>query len=377
MIPPPQLRRVCAAFAAAGLLLCASIAAAGDGRIEISQDMMPYEITQPGSYVVTENLTGSSASNGITIKADDVTIDLNGFALIEVPGSLDGISAGSDYENVKIYNGSIDSWGDDGIDLLRVTNSVVKELRVSHNGDEGIRVGFASRVTDCTLLENDDGLVAHTGSIVTRCVARDNSGSGLVVSNGCIVRDSIARENSDHGIDAGEGSTIIACTTRSNGDHGILVRRGSLVTYSVGYSNNDDGIVIDGGGGSVMYCSVFGNSLYGIRVGDGCSIIACTASGNQVGSYYVSSNCYVFGNNSYQATFNGFNVVGDRNRIDRNHATRGLTGYNVTGINNLIIRNSASGNSGTDYSIGGGNDAGGEETDPSAVTAGPWDNFKD
>lgn len=37
----------------------ASTAAAGDGRTEISQDMMPLTIDSPGSYVLTENLTAS------------------------------------------------------------------------------------------------------------------------------------------------------------------------------------------------------------------------------------------------------------------------------------------------------------------------------
>jgi hypothetical protein len=366
-------------FASGFVSLSLGVAAnAGDGRIEISQDMMPYDVDQPGSYVVTENLTGSAASNGITISADDVTIDLNGFALTGVPNSKDGISAGSNYENIKILNGSIQNWGEDGIDISGVTNAIVRELRVSHNADDGMRVGYASRVSDCTLLENThDGLVAQNGSIVARCVARDNSDSGLVVGNGCTVRDSVSRQNSADGISAGEGSTVVACTTRSNGDNGIQVGRGSLVTTSVGYANDDNGIWVNGAGGSVINCSVFGNSLYGIRVGDGCSIMSCTASGNAMDSFYVSSNCYVFGNNSFEATNSGFRVAGDRNRIDRNHATHGATGYSVTGSDNLIIRNSASGNSGTSYSIGGGNDAGGLETDPSAASAGPWDNFSD
>ena len=73
------------------LLLClaAASAMAGDGRIEISQDMVPLVIANGGSYVLTEDLAGSSGQNGITINADNVTLDLNGFQLSGGGGSLD------------------------------------------------------------------------------------------------------------------------------------------------------------------------------------------------------------------------------------------------------------------------------------------------
>jgi hypothetical protein len=39
---------------------------------------LPYTINAPGSYYVTRNLSAVSG-NGITINADDVTLDLMGF----------------------------------------------------------------------------------------------------------------------------------------------------------------------------------------------------------------------------------------------------------------------------------------------------------
>src|ERR1700761_393464 len=38
-----------------------------------------YKITQPGSYYLTENLTGTSGKVGIEIAANDVSLDLMGF----------------------------------------------------------------------------------------------------------------------------------------------------------------------------------------------------------------------------------------------------------------------------------------------------------
>src|SRR5438105_3055049 len=51
-----------------------------------------FKITQPGSYYLTGNITGVAAKNGIAIAASGVTLDLNGFDLLGVASSLDGVS---------------------------------------------------------------------------------------------------------------------------------------------------------------------------------------------------------------------------------------------------------------------------------------------
>src|SRR3954470_4200181 len=51
-----------------------------------------FKITQPGSYYLTANVTGVPAKHGVEIAASGVTLDLNGFDLVGVPGSLDGVS---------------------------------------------------------------------------------------------------------------------------------------------------------------------------------------------------------------------------------------------------------------------------------------------
>src|SRR6266850_592227 len=45
----------------------------------------PISITQPGSYRLSGNLTVPAATNGIEISASNVTIDLNGFSILEPP----------------------------------------------------------------------------------------------------------------------------------------------------------------------------------------------------------------------------------------------------------------------------------------------------
>ncbi|HYD01267.1 MAG TPA: hypothetical protein VEB22_08580, partial [Phycisphaerales bacterium] len=50
-----------------------------------------FRITQPGSYYLTANVAGVPAKHGIEIAVGGVTLDLNGFELTGVAGSLDGV----------------------------------------------------------------------------------------------------------------------------------------------------------------------------------------------------------------------------------------------------------------------------------------------
>ncbi len=77
--------------AAIVFLVLASVApraVAGDGRLEINQRMVvaaggfPFVIRQPGSYVLTGDLTLSAGSTtAIRVLEHDVTLDLNGFTI--------------------------------------------------------------------------------------------------------------------------------------------------------------------------------------------------------------------------------------------------------------------------------------------------------
>src|SRR5437868_1502835 len=78
-----------------------------DSRFPIST--IPTNLTLAGSYYLITNLTGVAGTNGITVKSDDVTIDLNGFALIGVTNSGVGIAGGS-YGNLTVRNGTIRTW---------------------------------------------------------------------------------------------------------------------------------------------------------------------------------------------------------------------------------------------------------------------------
>src|SRR2546426_476732 len=80
-------------------------------RIPIS--VIPTNLSVPGSYYLTTNLTQTTNAAGITIGASDITLDLNGFALIGTNGTADGITHASiPRTNICIRNGTVRNWRD-------------------------------------------------------------------------------------------------------------------------------------------------------------------------------------------------------------------------------------------------------------------------
>ena len=75
-----------ALFALASFLLPAC-AFAADGQVLINQSIImaaggfPYVISQPGSYKLSGNLAVPNGVSGISITANNVTLDLNGFSM--------------------------------------------------------------------------------------------------------------------------------------------------------------------------------------------------------------------------------------------------------------------------------------------------------
>ena len=65
-----------------------------------------YVISNSGSYYLTSNLTAAAGQNGITVNADDVTIDLNGFTLT---------GSGADSGDGGRGSGGADSGGGGGV----------------------------------------------------------------------------------------------------------------------------------------------------------------------------------------------------------------------------------------------------------------------
>ncbi|MHC4310022.1 MAG: right-handed parallel beta-helix repeat-containing protein, partial [Planctomycetota bacterium] len=223
-------------------------------------DSLPFVINFSGSYYVAGDLLGSPFDDGITINADNVTLDLRGFTLTGVLEAQpnDGIVVSGIHENIAIHNGVLRNWVT-AIDASAATNSQVRNVRVQGNGGDGINIG--------------DG-----GSVV-QCSAQSNTGLGIVTGDGSMITECTARGNSDIGIQTGQGSTVTACTASSNTGDGIYVKTGGTVSGCTAWQNGDHGILTNTAC-TVINCTSRENGLNGIHVASGSTVSGCTASLN-------------------------------------------------------------------------------------------------
>ncbi len=148
-------------------------ARAAGGRMEINQTAalaggvapgdaagFPVELTVPGSYVLTGDLSVPVDTDGIQFgpDADGSTLDLNGFS-IRGPASGSGVGVRSDNltTGITVHGGRIEKMGGNGILLQNL--DFVRNVVATQNGGHGIEVGPRSSVIDCqTTLNGGAGI---------------------------------------------------------------------------------------------------------------------------------------------------------------------------------------------------------------------------
>jgi len=202
-------------------------------------DTAVHLIDQPGVYVVTADIRGLPGKSGIEITCDgSVVLDLNGFSLDGVPGSLHGVvvrdrpsgqSTGQRTFTSGRFalevNGRISSWGGDGMNIsdvdvcdiggLTITDCggaacrvvshhhcmcIISNIRARTCGGGGVDVDVSGPVQGATGL--GVGKVSMSDLSVMRCTG----GSGVHVSTDSggtcdvtITRSSVA-DSSSHGV---------------------------------------------------------------------------------------------------------------------------------------------------------------------------------
>ena len=314
-----------------------------------------FIINEPGSYYLTASLVGEVAKNGILIDANDVAIDLNGFALTGVPGSAKGVDVQGRYTNLVIQNGTVNHWGSVGINLNNETRlgysfinrSTLRNLHVSDNGANGIKATESSLITDC-----------------------------------------LVEDNGNYGISASTGANVQRCTVRQNQSVGIGLGRDALISDCVVADNGDTGIQASGGAIMVHHCNVNDNGNFGINVGRYSSVIECAAKNNDDNGINVSQKCLVLNNNCTNNGSNagedaaGITVTSSGNRIEGNNCVGNDRGIEVPVAGSIILKNTASGN-GANYVISASNAfgplvnvAGAGDITATLNADHPWANFE-
>ena len=333
------------------MLLAPLAAWAGDGRLEISQQLIPYTVTNSGSYVVTENLAGSVGSNGIIIAASDVTLDLNGFIVRGVPSSLSGIAVTGNRLNVIIKNGAVRSWGVNGISAQTASNSVAQDIQSSNNGQDGIVMGSGASVLGCNSINNGrDGITLQASSLAAGINVRANGRYGITATEFCLLDGVISRENNSTGIKVGQVCNVIQSSLRANRGAGIEIGVGGLVSDCSVLENASNGVVALNSGVKIQRLSAFGNGGFGVVGAAGTMVEGSAIRRNTNGGVRVQSYSFVTDNMLDQnQTGPGVLVSGVYSRVENNHATMNTVGFTISGSNNLVVLNSAVRNAPTNY----------------------------
>lgn len=292
-----------------------------------------FVISQPGSYYLAADIAGVSGKSGIGIAASNVTIDLNGFTMQGVTGSLSGIKNLGSFGDHTVRNGRVRDWDECGLELDGgAIGSTIESVETLFNGSDGMRLSAIANVRDCVSSNNGwHGFVSPSNAVLERCEARSNY----------------------DGISAGHGSTVSNCVARANSHTGIVVSDASTVESCLSVSNSDAGI----------------------RLNSFCTARACTVSANVADGIIARENCLVVGNladrNGYgNGTGAGIYVGGNDCRIEDNNVTENDYGIRADVPGSLIIRNSASGNT-SNYSIAAGNFTGTIVTSEAAMNSAP------
>ncbi len=269
-----------------------------------------FRIPGCGSYYLTSNVAGQPGKHAIFAPAfpggGEVTIDLNGFTLTGVPGSLNGVNAAG---TVNVRNGAANLWGGAGISVSR---GILRDLHVSTNAGHG--------------------LVANWGVVISHCVAEGNGANGIHVSDVSRIESCVSKVNTGEGIHLDGAGTVADCVVYNNAAGGIIAGLASQVTDGTVFSVPTDAIRVSHGS-SVARNSIASAGV-GVRVtGDACRIEA---------------NSVVFG-------VVGIRIESAGSRVEGNSVSRGGTGISVSpGVGNIIVRNTCSGNT-TNWDVVAGN----------------------
>jgi hypothetical protein len=221
----------------------------GGGAVGTRITSLPYTISLPGFYCLTDNLSYTGSGDGITISSNDVTLDLMGFRL-KGPGPNATVNnfgiRMTGRQNVEIRNGTLSGWW------------------------QGVREDGGARHRALNLrVENSVGGIFFGGAVgaqflVKGCIVDVGIGNVGIYLQGGIASGNVVSSNDGDGIDLADGGNMIgnSVTNCRIGINGRATPGGSTIS-----------------GNSATNCS-----LYGIQCIGASSVIGNTVVTGPVGS---------------------------------------------------------------------------------------------
>lgn len=148
-----------------------------------------HVISQPGNYVLTGDVLGQDRKSGIEITCDGrVSLDLNGFSLLGVAGSLHGVHVREPGSGLPTgrrqfslvqgpsQGGGISSWGGDGLRISSVDVCDVFGLSITDCGGVACRV--SSHDIAMNSIRNIKAIACGGGGVWVDVTASSGAGGG-------------------------------------------------------------------------------------------------------------------------------------------------------------------------------------------------------
>jgi parallel beta-helix repeat protein len=305
-----------------------------------------FIIRTPGSYYLTGNITGASGKHGISVLASNVTLDLNGFALIGTGagGATRGVTTTTAIVNFSIRNGNVRGWSGGGVWAGAAVTLAEKLLLSDNVGGIGLAVGNGSLVKDCVASGNTTGFFCPDRTQINNCIATVNTDVGFRCTAYVNLIDCTSSRNGGHGIVTLGACSLVRCSSTRNDGNGIDTGD-SCTLVNCTASNNGAAGIASADGSSIIDCTASFNRNGGFYLGSENTVRGCTAQANGDAGIQVGSNSQVLGNTCNGNRY-GILVGGGSSRIDGNYFARNsLVGVISVGTGgNTIVRNKASGN---------------------------------
>lgn len=300
---------------------------------------LPFTASAPGHYYVTDNLSGAG---GVTISADNVSIDLGGHTL-SGPGSGTGILIDQTKTGATIRNGNIRNWAIGIRQLLDAVvdpDIVIEDVAVANTTGAGMQLARGARLRNCSVAS------AGAGGITV-------SSAGSSTIENCVVRGAVAAGISGF-------STVRGCeVTGVTGGSGsaLFVSAEGIVEDCRIHQNTVSGVVTLGASSTAQRLTIEGNikNFAALSLGQGAVVRDSIIRGNTGGTAGISGSQAVVIENTVVETNGGIGIDVDEGAVIRantvaNNDTDGI----VAGARSLIQSNAVADNGSDGIEAGSG-----------------------
>ncbi len=333
-----------------------------------------HTIVEPGSYYLTGNVNPGPGQSAISILADRVTLDLNGFSLDGNGADTHAVVIEAGVRGTVIRNGFVRGFNGIAINGEESDETTVESLTIFDSNQEAIFLSDRGVVRNCTVVDAPTGIFVQSQGIVTGCVV--SATRGIVAGANALVQDCTVNPAGGVGISVGENGRIEGCSVGAGATNGIEGGDNSVIRNCTVQGATLTGV------SAGLHCLIEGvvsrdNAEHGFFIMNYTTIKGCTARNNGHFGIFTVSSCRVIDNvvyyNSTAGTYGGIKLSTVYSVCDGNQVSNSRIGIDVDSPSNTIVRNICYQNSIANYDIGAGNRVGAIQTNP--VTAGPWDNI--